>query len=173
MSLLFPASTKMLTAIARNFPFLDFWSAPIDKITVTDTAVDIDFGFVIVTGLPSGFTIKKVETIMTCRAIKDTSGANNKINANNRAIRVMKAGGVWGVDDVVGIYLVQDSLFCAASAKEAGPVIIGWPDIRNEVDDNDIYHIMSDQTQRSDALVALGNGLELYDVQIGLRIFFS
>lgn len=173
MSLLIPASTKVLAAIARKYPFMDFWGLPHDKITVTDSALDLDFGFVIVSSLPSGLTIQKVTTIMTCRAIKDTSGANNKINANNRAIRVMKAGGVWGVDDVVGIYLVQDSLFCAAGAKEAGPVIIGWPNISNKVDSNDIYQIMSEQTNRSDALVALGNGLELYDVQVGLRVFFS
>jgi len=165
--------TSETGAIARKFPFMDFWSAPEDKLTVTATAADITFPDIAVAGLPAGLTVKKVALIFTCRAIKDTSGADNKVNAAGKTLRVKKSTGTWGVDDVVGITFDQNSLYCAASTKEAGPTIIGATDIKSEVDGNATYNVMSNQTQRSDAIVALGNNLELYDLQVGLRIFYA
>ncbi len=165
--------TSETGAIARKFPFMDFWSAPEDKFTVAAAAADITFTDITVAGLPAGLTVKKAALIFTCRAIKDTSGADNKVNAVNKTLRVKKSTGTWGVDDVVGITFAQNSLYCAASTKEAGPTIIGAADIKSAVDGNATYNVMSNQTQRADAIIALGNSLELYDVQVGLRIFYS
>ena len=165
--------TSETGAIARKFPFMDFWSAPEDKLTITATAADITFPDIAVAGLPAGFTVKKVALIFTCRAIKDTSGADNKVNAAGKTLRVKKSTGAWGVDDVVGITFDQNSLYCAASTKEAGPTIIGAVDIKSVADGNATYNVMSNQTQRADTVVALGNNLELYDIQVGLRIFYA
>ncbi len=160
-------------AIVRKYPFMDFWSAPVNKLTIASAAADITFPNIVVVGLPAGFTLKRVVLILTCRAIKDTSGTDNKVNAANKTLRVKKSTGAWGVDDVIGITFDQNSLYCAASTKEAGPTIIGSADIESAVDNNATYNVMSNQTNRGDAVAALGNNLELYDVQVGLRIWFQ
>ncbi len=160
-------------AIVRKYPFMDFWSAPDDKLVITSAAADLSFPNIVVAGLPAGFTLKRVVLILTCRALKDTSGSDNKINAAGKTLRIKKSTGAWGVDDVAGITFDQNSLYCVASAKEAGPTIIGSADIKGAVDNNATYNIMSNQTNRGDAVAALGNNLELYDVQVGLRIWFE
>ena len=160
-------------AITRKFPFLDFWSLPEDILTVTSSAADITFPNIVVAGLPVGFTLKRVVLILTIRAIKDSSAADNKINAASKTLRIKKSTGSWGTDDVVGITFDQNSLYCVASSKEGGPTIIGDTDIKGEVDDNATYNVMSNQTNRSDAIVALGNNLVLYDIQVGVRVFYE
>lgn len=161
------------TDVGRKYPFLDFWSVPEDKITVTSLAADLDFPSIVVSGLPSGLTIRRVVLIMTCRAINDTSGADNYINGASKTLRIKKSTGAWGTDDIVGITFDNQSLYCVASSKEAGPVTIGDTDIKTEVDGNATYNVRSEETNRSDAILALGNNLELYDVQVGLRVFYS
>ncbi len=160
-------------AVARKFTFMDFWSAPEDKITIPAVAADLTFPSIVVSGLPSGLTIERVVLIFFCRALNDTSAADNYINAANKTLRVKKSTGSWGTDDLVALTFAQTSLYCVASSKEAGPTIIGDTDIKSEVDGNATYNVSSEETTRGDALVAFGAELELYDVQVGVRVFFS
>lgn len=153
--------------------FMDFWSAPADKITVDTSAANITFPNIEIAGLPSGLTIRRVALIMTCRGLKDTSGSANYINAASKTLRVMKSGGGWLNDSIVGITFDNLSLYCAADAKEAGPVIIGDADIKGKVDGNDTYNVMSENDNHTEGIVSKGNDLELYDVQVGLRVFYS
>lgn len=161
------------TDVGRKYPFLDFWSAPADLITVTSTAADLAFPDIVVSGLPSGLTIRRVVLIFTCRAIKDTSAVANYINGASKTLRIKKSTGAWGTDDLVGITFDNQSLYCDASTKESGLPIVGDTDIKSEVDGNATYNVRSEQTNRSDAIVALGNNLEIYDVQVGVRVFYS
>ena len=158
---------------SRKISFMDFWSDPADKITVTNTAADLDFPDIVVAGLPSGLTIARAVLVMTVRALNDTSTANNYINAASKTIRVKKSTGAWGADDVVGITFDNLSLFTVASTKESGPNLFGSSDVKSEVDGNATYNVRSEQTNRADAIKALGNNLELYDIQVGIRVFFS
>jgi len=165
--------TTVTTPLARKFPFLDSWSAPTNKITISNVAVDLSFPDIVVAALPSGLTIKKVILVLSVRALADISAADNYINGANKTLRIKKSSGAWGVDDVVGITFPNQGLYCKASAKEAGPVIIGDTDLSALVYANGSYSVASRQTVSGDALVAFGASLELYDIQVGLRIFWS
>jgi len=165
--------TSETGAIARKFPFMDFWSAAADKITITNVAADLTFPDIVVAALPSGLTIKKVVLVLSARALNNTNAADNYISAAGKTLRVKKSTGAWGVDDVVGITIPNSGLYGKASAKENGPVIIGSADLSALVNANSTYNVRSDQTTRGDALVAAGASLELNDIQVGLRVFYS
>ena len=164
--------TSETGGIARKFPFMDFWSVPADRITITNVAADLTFPDIVVAALPSGLAIKKVILVLSARALNNTNAADNYINGTNKTIRIKKSTGAWGVDDVVGITLPNQGLYCKASAKEAGPVIIGDTDLSALVNANGSYNVASRQTVSGDALVAFGASLELYDIQVGLRVFW-
>jgi len=163
--------------VNRKSPFRDFWSAIDNKITVANAATDLTFPSIVIEGLASGITITRVVLMLIIRAVKDTSGAANYIEGANKTLRVKKSTGSWGTDDLVGITFDQNSLYVDASTKEAGPAIIGSHDIKAEVDGDTTYNIMSVETlpvasPRADAIDAKGDSLELYDVQVGLRVYF-
>ncbi len=164
---------EVRNTLANKFSFLDNWSVPLDKITITNAAVDLAFPDIVVSALPSELTIKRAVLVLSVRALNNTNGADNYISAANRTIRIKAAAGVWGMDDVVGITFPLSALYCKASAKEAGPVIVGSADLSALVNTNGIYNIRSDQTTRGDALAAFAAQLELYDIQVGLRVFYS
>jgi hypothetical protein len=166
------ALTEVQNILSRKVSFLDNWSPPANKITISDVGADLTFPDIVVAALPSDLTIKKVVLILSVRALADISAADNYINGAAKTLRIKKASGAWGVDDVVGITFPNQGLYCKASAKEAGPVIIGDTDLSALVNANGIYNVASRQTVSGDALVAFGASLELYDIQVGLRIFW-
>lgn len=161
--------------LERKYPFLDFWSAPEDKITVAGAAANLDFPNVVVSGFPATATIKRVVVILTIRALLDTSAADNYIDQAAKTLRVKKSTANWATGSLVGITFAQNSLYCVASAKEAGPVIIGSHDVKGTpgVDGDATYNFRSEETSHGEAISALANDLELYDVQVGLRVFYE
>jgi len=167
------AREEIIRALARSFSLIDFWSAPTDKITIAAAAGDLTFPDIVVSGLPTGFTVQRAVLILTVRAINNTSAADNYIDAANKTLRIKPAVGAWGTDDIVAITFANQSLYCKANQKEPGPVIIGSADLTSVVNANGTYNIMSNQTDRGDAISALADNLELYDVQVGLRVFYS
>ncbi len=160
-------------ALDRKYSIVDFWSAPANIITVVlAPVVNIPLPDIVVAGLPTGLTIQRVALTMTARALNNTSAADNYINAANKTLRIKPAAAGWGAA-VVGITFANASLYVKASAKEAGPVIIGAANLSATVTGNGTYNVRSDQTTWGEALVALANSLELYDIQVGLRVFYS
>ena len=161
------------TILARKSPFIDFWSHPAaDKITIDSSAADIAFPSVVVAGLPSGLTLVRVVFILAIANLKDTSTADNYINAASKSIRIKLSTGAWGTDDIIALTLDNQALYTKASAERGGPVLIG-PDIKATVTGNGTWNVQSDEAARSDALVSLGDDLELFDVSVGLRFFFQ
>jgi hypothetical protein len=152
---------------------MSFWSAVDDKITITSTAADLDFPNVVVSGLPAGITITRVYAILFARAIKDTSASDNAINGASKTIRVKVSTDSWGTDDIVALTFADNQLYCVASTKENGFVMVGTADLDSVVDSDATYNFRSEQTNRSDAIVVDGNNLELYDVQVGLVVEFE
>jgi hypothetical protein len=166
------ALTEVQNTLARKVSFFDNWSPPTNKITISNVAADLTFPDIVVAALPSSLTIKKVVLVLSVRALADISAADNYINGAAKTLRIKKSSGAWGVDDVIGITFPNQGLYCKASAKEAGPVIIGDADLSALVNANGSYNVASRQTVSGDALVAFGASLELYDIQVGLRIFW-
>lgn len=86
----------------------------------------------------------------------------------------MKSNGTaWGTDDIPAIDFDQNQWLVAASAKEGGTLMIGENDVKAKVDGDGTYLLRSEETERGDAISAVANDLELYDVQMGLRFYLS
>ena len=162
--------------LPRVQPFMDFWSDQAGKITIAGAAGDLVFPSVVVAGLPGGVTISRVIAVLKVKAIKDTSGSDNYIDQAGKTIRVIKSGASWGTDDLVAVNFDQNQWYTTASTKEGGDVMIGDNDVKGEVDGAATYNFVSAQTalygSRADAISALADSLELYDVQMGLRVYF-
>lgn len=157
--------------------FLDFWSTVADKITIEDddpSVADVVFPDVVVSGLPPAYMIDRIVAMLKFRAIADTSASDNKIEDASKTIRVMESGGSWGTDDIVAIDLDQNQWYTVASTKEGGDVIIGDNDIKGEVDVDGTYNFESHEADgRGDGIHALADSLELYDVQVGIRVYLK
>ncbi len=167
------AESDLEAILARKSPFIDFWAHPAaDKITIDSSAADIAFPSIVVAGLPSGLTLVRVVFILAIANLKDTSTADNYINAASKSIRIKLSTGAWGTDDIIALTLDNLALYTKASAERGGPVLIG-PDIKATVTGNGTWNVQSDEAARSDALVSLGDDLELFDVSVGLRFFFQ
>lgn len=158
--------------IRDQISLLDFWSDNQDLITVAGAAADLTFPDVVVTGLPAGAVLERVIAMLKVRALRDTSAANNFIDQAAKTLRVKKSTGAWGVDDVVAVNFDINQWYVVASTKEAGDVMVGDNDVKGEVDGDATYNFRSEQTNRADAISALANNLELYDVQTALRVYF-
>jgi len=143
-----------------------------DLVTVPAVAADLDFPNVVVAGIPTGATILKAIPILHIARFVDSSAGENKINAASKTLRVKKSSGAWGTDDIVAFTFDQNGFLTAASAGRGGVTLIG-ADVKSEVDGNATYNFRSEETNRSDAIVAAGASLLLYDVQLTFRIEFS
>jgi hypothetical protein len=152
---------------------MDFWSDVTAKISIDGAAADLDFGDVVVAGLPASCTLVRVVAMLKYAARKDTSAADNYIDVASKTIRVKKSTGSWGTDDVVAIDMPINSLYTTKSTKEGGDLVIGDNDVKSEVDGSATYNFRTEQTNRTDAISALADHLELYDVQMGLRVEFT
>ena len=152
---------------------MSFWSTVADKITVPGVAADIDFPNVVVSGLPDDMIIKRVYAILFARAIEDDSASDNAINGASKTIRTKLSTGAWGTDDIVALTFDDNQLYCVASTKENGFVMVGSADLDSKVVGDGTYNFRSEETNRSDAIVVDANNLYLYDVQVGLVIEFE
>lgn len=167
-----PSMTPIAADIQDVVPRVDFWSAQMSKITLRSTPADLTFPSVTVSNLSDDITIIAVYPIIKVRLIKDTSGADNYIGQPDKSIRIKKFDGAWGTDDIVAIQFTSNQWYTVASTKEAGDVILGHDDLKSVVDSNTTYNFRSDESNRGDAISAFGDSLELYDVQMGLRVYY-
>ena len=152
---------------------MPFWGDLSAKITVTNAPLDISFPNIVVAGLPADLTIRKVIMVMILRAINNLALADNYLAGANKTIRIKAAAGVWGGNDIVAIAFPDQALYTVASSKEGGTAFPGVADLSSVVTGNGTYDIMSNQTDRADAIVANAADLELYDVELGLLVWFK
>ena len=148
---------------------MDFWSDPQEEVQIPAVAGTLALPSVTVADLPAGITVARAVALLKCRAIENTNVAANKLDgatvaATSQVIQVR--------DDTPGtwrdaINFVDDQFGIAASTREGGDVLIGSPDIAVEVDGNDTYNF---QYLLAKADLA---ALNLNDVQVGLRIWYS
>lgn len=154
-------------------PRMDYWSSQMSKITLSATPADIVFPSVTVAGLPNDIEIIAVYAMLKVRLMKDTSGADNYINEANKTIRAKKFSGEWGTDDIVAIGFAANQWYTTASTKESGDVMMGNNDIKSVVDGNSTYNFRTDESAWGNAISALAASLELYDVQVGIRVYYK
>jgi len=150
-----------VTPISRTvYPF---WSDSDDVIDLPAVAAPITLPSVVVSGLPSGMTLERVDVILKVRAIENTNAGGPNAIQGAQVIQVQKGAGAW----VTAINLPDNLWTVAASTRESGDVLIGDNDVKATVDGDGTYNF-----RLPSALVDLAS-LRLNDVLVGLRFFFS
>lgn len=168
------ARAGYLDGLSRDRPSMVFASqGGFAPIAVPAVAADLTFPSVVVAGLPSGITIARADIVLVIGALLDTSSAENQIAAASKTLRVKLSSGAWGTDDIVAMTLVQNSLQVDADAYRGGAVLFGNTDIKSVVTADGTFNFRSEETNRSDAIVATGASLELLDVAIVVRVWFN
>ncbi|MDP2728988.1 MAG: hypothetical protein Q8O55_00670 [Dehalococcoidales bacterium] len=161
----------LVTSKDRQLFSMDFWSVPQEEVAIpaVGAAATLTLPTVTIADLPAGATIVRAIAMLKCRIMENTNVAANKLSGatvadTSQVIQVR--------DDTPGtwrdaIKFVDDQFGIAASTREGGDVLIGDTDIAVEVDANDGYNF---QYLLAAADVA---ALNLNDVQVGLRIWYS
>jgi len=141
---------------------MDFWSHLDSLVTLpADTALPD----VIIVGLPDGAVVKRAILTLKYSAKKDISGADNKITAGTITSREKLVPGIYAT----GIYLRDGESAVAADTKEGGDVHVGNSDISGT--DSGITGNCHVQSVFA-SVTTTGASIELYDVQLGIRIYF-
>lgn len=163
-----------MDALNRDRPSMIFPSAGgFGPLAVPAVAADLTFPDVVVSGLPSGITIAKADIALIIGALFDTSSSENQIAAASKTLRVKLAGDSWGTDDIIALTFVQNGLQIDADAYRGGVVLFGGIDIKSKMTADGTYNFRSEETNRSDAVVATGASLELLDVSVIIRVWFN
>jgi len=163
-----------LDALNRDRPSMLFPSAiPKAIVAVPAVAADLAFPDIIVAGLPTGISIARADLVLVIGALFDTSASENQIAAAAKTLRVKLSTGAWGTDDIVALTFVLNSLQVDADAYRGGTVLFGATDIKSVITGNATYNFTSEETNRSDAVIATGANLELLDVSAVVRVWFN
>lgn len=153
----------LVKSVPKSRTMMAFWSDLDDVIDLPAVAANTALPSVVVSGLPSGLTVERVDVLLKVRAIENTNAGGSNAIKGAQNIQVRKGAGAWAT----AINLPDNLWTVAASTREAGDVLIGDNDVKTTVDGDGTYNF-----QFTNALVDLAN-LRLNDVLVGLRFFFS
>lgn len=141
---------------------MDFWSDIDGLVTLpADTALQN----IVVADIPSDATVIRAILILKYSSKEDTSGSDNQITAGTITSKETSAGTY-----VDAINLINGEAAVEASTKEGGDVHVG---------DNDVSGATSGITGNCtvqsvfSGVTTTGASIKLYDVQIGIRIYFT
>lgn len=152
------------TVVTSKLDHIDYWSDVEDKITLpADTVLPTIF----IEWLPRA--AQEVFDILLIKysAKKDTSGADNKITAGKITAKEEHV-----VDGFDAIQLINGEALVAANTKEGGDVHVGNINIcGNEVASGIVGECIIAST--FEGVTTTGASIELYDVQVGIRIYFT
>ena len=156
------------TFVVSKLDHIDYWSAVKDKILILpgEEEEDIELPTIFVEWLPRA-ALETFDILMfKYSAKKDVSSADN--NLTGGTITARAAPVVVGID---AIEFVDGEAAVAADTKEGGDVHIGHINIcGNEVTSGIIGQCIVIPEFKD--VTTLEAGLELYDVQVGIRIYF-
>jgi hypothetical protein len=143
---------------------IDLWSAYEPQVVLSSSAENIDLPSITIAGLPAGVSIVRAVMMFKYRTIENTSDGDNSLSGGQN-IQAQKAiDGSW----VTGIALNGDECFVPATTRETGDVMMGTNDISGQIPENGAeMNFQWTQAQASD------DELNLNDVQVGLRIWFT
>lgn len=168
---------RIINRIGTPASCMTFPSAPDDIVVIPAAGANLDFPSVIVAGLPADCNILRVDMILFIGALFDTSGAENQIKAATTDQLFVKLstdgwdGGAGVVDKCLDFPAL--GLQVGADAYRGGAVLMGATDIKAVVDGNGTYNFRSEETNKTKGVEATGASLELLDVSILIRIWFS
>jgi len=141
---------------------MDFWSHIDSLITLpADTALPD----VVIVGLPDGAVITRIISMIKYSSKKDTSSSDNSITAGYVKSREKLVPGTYSI----GIYLISGEASVTADTEESGDVHVGNVDISGT--DSGITENCIVQSVFN-GVTTTGASIELYDVQVGVRVYF-
>lgn len=150
------SSVQPIVYTSARPSFMDFWSDADPLVTLpADTALP----GITVAGLPTGKAVTRAILLLKYSGKEDTSAAENKITAGS--VQVNRAA--W----LTGINLIDGEALVAASTKEGGDIHVGDNDVKAQVNGNGTY------TCRFNGVTTTAASIKIYDVQVGLRIYFQ
>jgi len=156
----------LMDAKTRQLFTMDFWSVPAVSLTVPafGAAATQALPNVVVANLPAGAAIVNAMAMAKFRIIENSNVAANRVHGAQK-IQIQKGGGGGYVDCIS----LTDLMFALAAGplREGGDVLMGDIDVHAKVTANDTYNL---QWLNAAADVA---SLVLYDIQTGIRIWFS
>lgn len=141
---------------------MTFWSDVDALITLPgDTALPN----VVVADIPSDATVIRAILILKYSSKKDTSSGDNQITAGKITSKET-TGGTY----VDALNLISGEIKVTADTKEGGDVHPGDNDISGSTSG-----IIGNCTVQSvfDGVTTTGASIELYDVQVGVRVYFT
>lgn len=148
-------------ALADILCSMDFWSETQEELQVDAAGGTETLPTVTIADLPSGATIVRAIAMLKFRMIENTHAGANALEGAQH-IQVQASGGTWR--DAISL---ADNLFTfTEAAREGGDVLIGDHDIAVEVDENGAYSFQWVANADEEFI-------QLNDVQVGLRIFYS
>ena len=155
-------------SVDRKVCCMTFWSdvSTTNPILLPASATNKDLPDVVVANIPAGSTIIQAIVLIKIRAIQNASSSGYNAIKGAQNIRIKVSTGTWTVDDIIAINLIDNQWYVAASTREYGDVQVGDNDVKSVVTGNATYNLRFE-----DALVDYAT-LDLYDVQVGIRIWF-
>lgn len=165
------------TIINRDRPSMIFPSASQAIVVIPGAGADLDFPSVVVAGLPSGLSIKRVDFVLVIGGLLDTSSAENQIKTGTAdKIFVKKSGDAWadGTPKVISaLTFTQLGLQVDADAYRGGAVLFGATDIKGVVTADGTYNFRSEETNEGKGVEATAGTIELLDVSSVIRVWFN
>lgn len=141
-----------------------FGSVMLEEVQLGAGAADVNMPNVVLPDIAG--TIDRVYLHFKVRMIENEYDGPNML-AGAQSIRIKKAAGAWGVDDIPAITFVDDGIAIAALTREAGDVFGGKIDVSSEVDAfNATYNI-----RWEDGAVDM-DFLNFNDIEMFLRVIF-
>jgi hypothetical protein len=125
---------------------------------------DKSFPSITIGGLPTGVSIARAIMMLVFRTLENTNAAQNYINGAQNIQVEKAAAGSW----ITGIALAGGELDVPASTRETGSVLMGTNDISSQIPANG-----ATMSFKWTSALAAQNNLNLNDLQVGLRIWFT
>ena len=171
-------ATSQDEKFARTVSCMTFSSAANDAncpiIVIPGTGADLDFPSVAVAGIPTGANILRADMALVIGGLFDTSTAENQIKvATSDQLQVKVSTGSWVANDIPCLEFEALGLQVGASAYGSGAVLWGAIDIKSVVTGNATYNFRSVETTTLKGVESTGGGLELHNVSIVIRVFFT
>ena len=155
----------------KTLGFMEFWSdPPLYGLAITTVPQNLSLPDVVVSGIPANATVIRVVACILADSKEDSSAAINYLNADAN-IRMIPPGGIGKGCVAISCALLQ--WITNASAKEGGITQWGNADLSDYFTGDGTYQFRSLEVDVGDGLIALGTSLLLYDVKMGLRVYFT
>lgn len=163
---------------ARTVSCMTFSSAANDAncpiIVIPATGADLDFPSVTVAGIPSGANVLRADMALVIGGLLDTSTAENQIKTGTSdQLQVKVSTGNWVTNDIPCLEFEALGLQVDTSSYRGGAVLFGAIDIKSVVTGNALYNFRSVETTTLKGVESTGGGLELHDVSIIIRVWFT